>query len=74
MLGLFGGADQGIPADTVSAFETALTGGGRRPPADHLPGRAHSFFDRKAEEFAEASAAAWNEVLGFIRERTASPA
>jgi carboxymethylenebutenolidase len=30
------------------------------------PGAPHSFFDRKADEFTEASAAAWDEVLGFI--------
>jgi carboxymethylenebutenolidase len=34
------------------------------------PGAPHSFFDVKAAQFAEASAAAWTEVLAFIRERT----
>ena len=36
------------------------------PPARHLPGAPHSFFDRKAAEFADASAAAWAETLAFI--------
>jgi carboxymethylenebutenolidase len=26
----------------------------------------HSFFDRKQEDFADASADAWSRVLGFI--------
>jgi carboxymethylenebutenolidase len=30
------------------------------------PGAPHSFFDRKAAEFATASADAWNRVQGFI--------
>ncbi len=34
-------------------------------------GAPHSFFDRKQEEFAEASADAWRRVLEFIeRHRT----
>ena len=35
-------------------------------------GAPHSFFDRKADEFADQSAAAWAATLGFIRARTAS--
>lgn len=71
VLGLFGGADQGIPASDVAAFDRAL----ERAGVDHrlftYPGAPHSFFDRKADEFTEASAAAWDEVLAFIRERGA---
>ncbi len=33
-------------------------------------GAPHSFFDRKADEFAEASKAAWNEELAFIKALT----
>ena len=29
-------------------------------------GAPHSFFDRKAAEFAEASAAAWDEIVRFV--------
>ena len=35
------------------------------------PGAPHSFFDRKTADFAAESAAAWDEVLAFIRARTA---
>src|SRR6266700_2970607 len=34
-------------------------------------GAPHSFFDRRATEFAEASADSWQRVLGFIQAHTA---
>ena len=71
VLGLFGGADPSIPAEAVAGFDAALAAAG----VDHrlvvYPGAPHSFFDRKAAEFADASAAAWGEVLAFVRARTA---
>jgi carboxymethylenebutenolidase len=33
-------------------------------------GAPHSFFDRKAAEFAEASEGAWRETLAFIASHT----
>jgi carboxymethylenebutenolidase len=67
VLAIFGGADPGIPAEAVESFRAALVGAG----ADHrviaYEGAPHSFFDRKQAEFAEASAAAWTEVLAFVR-------
>jgi len=74
VLGLYGGADQGIPAETVSAFEAALANAGVDHRLVTYPGAPHSFFDRKAAEYADASAAAWSETLAFIRDRTAAPA
>ena len=74
VLGLYGGADQGIPAETVSAFEGALATAGVDHQVITYPGAPHSFFDRKADEFAAASASAWDEVLRFIRDRTMRPA
>jgi carboxymethylenebutenolidase len=69
VLGLFGGADQSITGDAVRAFDRGLTERG----VDHriviYPGAPHSFFDRKKEEFADASAAAWDEVTAFIEHR-----
>ena len=35
-------------------------------------GAPHSFFDRRAGDFADASAAAWDATLGFIRAHTAA--
>lgn len=66
VLGLFGGADQGISADAVAAFERALTDAGVEHCLITFDGAPHSFFDRKADEFADASARAWAETLGFM--------
>lgn len=66
VLGLFGGADQGISADAVTAFERALTDAGVEHCLITFDGAPHSFFDRKAEEYADASARAWAETLGFM--------
>jgi carboxymethylenebutenolidase len=65
-LGLFGGADQGIPAEQVQAFDQALDGAGVAHEIVIYPGAPHSFFDRHQEQHAEASADAWQRVLGFI--------
>ncbi len=70
VLGLFGGADDGIPAADIAAFDAALAAAGVDHRLVAYEGAPHSFFDRKAAEFADASAAAWSEVLGFIRART----
>jgi carboxymethylenebutenolidase len=70
VLGLFGGADAGIPADDIAAFDAALAAAGVDHRLVTYPGAPHSFFDRKAADFAEASESAWGEVLGFIRTRT----
>ena len=64
--GLFGGADGAITAEHVAAFETALTAAGVEHRLVTYAGAPHSFFDRKAAEFAEASAAAWDEIVAFV--------
>jgi carboxymethylenebutenolidase len=68
-LGLFGGADQGIPPEQVAAFDKALDAAGVEHEILLYPDAPHSFFDRRAVEFADASADAWDRVLGFIRAR-----
>jgi len=73
ILGLFGGADPGIPAESVAAFEDALTKAGIEHRLVSYDGAPHSFFDRKADEFADASAKAWEETLTFVRGHTPSP-
>jgi len=74
VLGIFGGADQGIDASVVGAFEAALVAAGVDHRLITYPGAPHSFFDRKATEFATASGAAWAEILAFIQARTESAA
>jgi carboxymethylenebutenolidase len=66
ILGLMGGADEGIPQSEVDAFEDALTAAGVEHELVVYPGAPHSFFDRKYEEFAEASADAWERTLRFV--------
>jgi carboxymethylenebutenolidase len=66
VLGLFGGADQGISATDVARFEGALGAAGVEHRIVTYPGAPHSFFDRKAAEHADASEAAWSEVMSFI--------
>jgi len=66
ILGLMGGADQGIPVEAVRAFKQALEDAGVEHELVVYDGAPHSFFDRKQEDFAEASADAWSRVLAFI--------
>jgi carboxymethylenebutenolidase len=72
ILGIFGGADEGITADVVAAFEHALIGAGVVHELVVYPGAPHGFFDRKAEQYADASTNAWRRTLKFIRVNTPS--
>jgi carboxymethylenebutenolidase len=66
ILALMGGDDAGIPQADVDAFEAALTAAGVEHEVVTYPGAPHSFFDRKYEEFADASKDAWRRVLAFL--------
>jgi carboxymethylenebutenolidase len=70
ILGIFGGADQGITASVVEEFRKALVAADVEHEIVTYPGAPHSFFDRKADEFAEQSADSWRKVLHFVREHT----
>jgi carboxymethylenebutenolidase len=70
VLGIFGGADRGIPPEAVETFTDALAATGLPHDVVTYPTAPHSFFDRKAEDFADASADAWKRVLAFIRTNT----
>ncbi len=72
VLAIFGGADEGIPPDDVAALDAALAGAGVEHTVLTYPNAPHSFFDRKAADYAQASAAAWDETLGFIRAHTSA--
>jgi carboxymethylenebutenolidase len=71
ILGIFGGADQGINAGVVEEFRTALATANVDHEIVTYEGAPHSFFDRKAADFAEASADAWRRTLDFVRTHTA---
>jgi carboxymethylenebutenolidase len=66
VLGLFGGADAGIPPEDVAAFDAALGAAGVEHRLVSYPGAPHSFFDRTAAEHADAASSAWREVLTFV--------
>lgn len=70
ILALFGGADRGLPADVVESYRSALAGVGAAHEVITYPDAPHSFFDRKADEFAADSADAWKRVLDFIHANT----
>ncbi|MBI5649825.1 MAG: dienelactone hydrolase family protein [Chloroflexi bacterium] len=66
VLGLFGGADPGIPASDVQQLDAQLARAGVAHEIVSYPGAPHSFFDRKFVEFANESADAWTRVINFI--------
>jgi carboxymethylenebutenolidase len=73
ILGLFGGSDAAIPPEAIVAFDAALNTSGVEHRFVTYDGAPHSFFDKKAAEFASASSQAWEETLTFVRGHTASP-
>jgi carboxymethylenebutenolidase len=66
ILALQAGADQSIAAEDNAAFEEALRAAGVEHALHTYDGAPHSFFDRKQEQFADASNDAWAKVLAFI--------
>jgi carboxymethylenebutenolidase len=66
VLALQAGDDQHITAEQNAEFDEALTAAGVEHEVVTYPGAPHSFFDRRYEEFADASADAWRRVLDFV--------
>ena len=71
ILALQAGADESITAEMNEAFERALTDGGVEHELVTYEGAPHSFFDRRYEEFDEASEDAWRRVLEFLETHSA---
>jgi carboxymethylenebutenolidase len=71
VLALYGEADSGIGEDARDAFDRALEKAGVRHESVVYPGAPHGFFDKRAEQFEEASDDAWDRTLKFIRRHTA---
>jgi len=67
VVGFYGGADQGIPESAINELDAKLGQAGVERRLRIYPGAPHSFFDRKAAEFADASADAWKNLLAFIQ-------
>ena len=72
VLGLFGGADPGIPATDIQALGTNLDRAGVEHEIVVYPDAPHSFFDRRSADFAAASSDAWSHVLSFIKVHTSA--
>ncbi len=66
ILALQAGADANITAEANAAFDAALTAAGVEHEVVTYDGAPHSFFDRKQDEFADASADAWARTLAFV--------
>jgi len=66
ILALQAGDDQNITADDNAEFERALETAGVKHELITYDGAPHSFFDRKQEDFADASEDAWARVLAFV--------
>jgi carboxymethylenebutenolidase len=67
ILALQAGDDRNITAADSAAFDEALTKAGVEHEVVTYDGAPHSFFDRRQEDFAEASEDAWRRTLDFIR-------
>jgi carboxymethylenebutenolidase len=68
ILALQAGDDANITAELNAEFDAALTAAGVEHEVVTYAGAPHSFFDRKHEEFADASDDAWRRVLAFIEQ------
>jgi len=66
VLALQAGDDAHITAADNAAFDQALAAAGVEHEVVTYEGAPHSFFDRKQEEFQEASDDAWRRTTEFI--------
>jgi carboxymethylenebutenolidase len=66
VLGLFGGADEGIPREAIDGFKQALDDARVQNEIVVYDGAPHSFFDRRFEEHREACDDAWLRMLRFV--------
>jgi carboxymethylenebutenolidase len=72
VLGLFGGADMGIPVEQVEELDRRLDPSGVEHEIVIYPGAPHSFFDRRSVEHADATADSWRRILAFLESRSAT--
>jgi carboxymethylenebutenolidase len=66
VLSLWGGADRGIGPDAIEEFAAALARAGVEHRSVVYPEAPHSFFDRRATEYAPESEDAWRQMLEFV--------
>lgn len=67
LLGLFGAADQGIPLESVKAFESALKSLGKPAEIHVYAGAAHAFANPSGGNYkADAAQDAWKRSVDFL--------
>jgi carboxymethylenebutenolidase len=67
VLGIFGGADQSIPIESVKAFDAALTQAGVPHEITIYEGQPHAFVRETAQIKAGGpQGEAWNQMLAFL--------
>ena len=66
ILALQAGADQNITPELNASLDEALSAAGVEHEVVTYDGAPHSFFDRKQEEFQDASDDAWRRTLDFV--------
>jgi carboxymethylenebutenolidase len=75
VLGLYGGADAGIPVETVNALQSKLEAAGSESRIRVYPEAPHAFFaDYRPSYRAEAAQDAWLRLQDWFRIHLGSPA
>jgi carboxymethylenebutenolidase len=74
ILGLFGGADQGIPLESVREFEATLADLGKAAEIHVYDGAGHAFANPSGTRYVrEAAEDAWAKTLAFFGEHLQVP-
>ena len=71
ILGLYGGQDPSIPRELLDRFDGALAASGGEHEIHVYDRATHSFFDRRAAEFATEADDAWHRATAFVASHTA---
>lgn len=66
VLGLYGGADQGIPPNVIQTLDENLDKAGVTHALHIYEGAPHSFFDRTFAQWKEACDDAWRRIFAFV--------
>jgi carboxymethylenebutenolidase len=74
ILGIFGGADQGIPVDSVRKFESVLTELGKDAEIHVYDGAGHAFANPSGTRYVrDAAEDAWAKTLAFLDRHLRAP-
>jgi carboxymethylenebutenolidase len=70
ILGLFGGADPGIPVEQINQLDQNLDATGIAHDIRIYDGAPHSFFDRRFADYKKECDDAWTRILDFIKKQS----